>query len=298
MKTRAIITIDTEVRIRNRGLPDAFEVDVLGQIGAQAYGAHWIADLLTSHDLPGVFFLDVFGSTLFGQPRYRELCDRLLGAGHSAELHTHPDQAYDLKRLHMHEYSLEEQIQILRDGVALLKQWTGELPCAHRAGRYGANQDTLKALKTIGIDLDSSFFYGRADCKLNFTRTNAPFVSDGIWELPVTAVAEPITKLGFRLPFCTRALWARYQKLDVNCMTPVQLCRSVLEVCGTVPYVILFMHSFSFIRREAVGAVPDEGAIASLKAMLQLLSSRTIEVITFQQAREELRAELPASAAV
>jgi hypothetical protein len=92
MKTKALITIDTEVRIRNRGLPDAFEVDVLGQIGEQSYGTRWIAERLAEHGFSGVFFLDVYGSKLFGKPRYQRLCERLLRADQTIELHTHPDQ--------------------------------------------------------------------------------------------------------------------------------------------------------------------------------------------------------------
>ncbi|PYK99721.1 MAG: hypothetical protein DME19_07715 [Verrucomicrobia bacterium] len=288
MQTKVIITIDTEVRSRNRDLPDPFDRDVLGRLQGNNYGACWIADLIKNHGFTGVFFLDVHGCAKYGENRYRELCERLLNGGHSVQLHTHPDQMYDPQRRHMHEYSLAEQKAIIREGMVLLKDWTGKVPLAHRAGRYGANEDTLKALETNGIYLDSSFFYGRADCKLPFGNSNDPFKAHGVWEVPVTVAAEPITKLGFRFPFWTRLLWKRYQKLDVNCMDAKQLCRSVMEVYGKVPYLITFLHSFSFVQRRPTGFVTDDAAIEAFQSLLRLLAEKNIPVTTLDKIAGEL----------
>lgn len=283
MESKVIITIDTEVRSRNRDLPDPYEQDVLGHLPDVPRGAFWLADVMETHGFAGVFFLDVYGSAKYGADRYHALCDRLLEGGHSIELHTHPDQKYDPKRRHMHEYTLAEQTDIVRDGIGLLQAWNGKRPMAHRAGRYGANEDTLKALHTNGIYLDSSFFYGRADCKLPFANSNAPFKSHGIWEVPVTVAPEPVEKLGFRFPYWTRHLWRHYQKLDVNCMPALQLCRSVQELYGKVPYIITFLHSFSFARRTSTGFVIDDQAISSFQAMLKLLADKQMAVVTFEQ---------------
>lgn len=286
METKLLITIDTEVRSPDRA--DAFEHDVLGCTQSNPRGAYWIAELLTSYRMAGVFFLDVYGSGRFRNAPYRELCDRLSSGGHSIELHTHPDQMYDPERFSMHEYSLADQITIIREGKALLQEWTGKTPTAHRAGRYGANEDTLKAIHANGIYLDSSFFYGRANCKLPFGNSNDPFQSHGIWEIPVTVAPEPVEKLGFRFPFWTRHLWRHYQKLDVNCMTGPQLCRAVTELNGQVPYIITFLHSFSFTRREPTKFVPDEPAIAAFQALLEHLVKKEIPVVTFEQVAAEL----------
>src|SRR5438874_9068852 len=178
MQTKVLITIDTEVRTPDRH--DAFDHDVLGQSKSNSRGAYWIADQLKTYGFTGVFFLDVYGRGRFQGAPYRELCERLLEKGQDSQLHTHPDQMYDPKRRSMHEYSLAEQSRIVRDGVALLKDWTGKSPIAHRAGGYGANEDTLKALQANGISLDSSFFYRHENCRLPFANSNAPFQSNGI----------------------------------------------------------------------------------------------------------------------
>jgi peptidoglycan/xylan/chitin deacetylase (PgdA/CDA1 family) len=289
METKVVITIDTEVKYPL--IEDPFDRDVAGNVPGISYGAYWIADLLQKHGFRGVFFLDVCGSSKYGADRYRVLCSRLLAASHTIELHTHPDQMYDPKRRHMHEYSLADQETMIRDGMALLKDWTGKVPTAHRAGRYGANEDTLKALRANGIDLDSSFFYGRANCKLPFGNTNAPFQAHGVWEIPVTMAAQSIEKRGFRFPGWTRRFWKRYQKLDVNCMTAKEICRSINELSGHIPYIIIFLHSFSFIRRDPSGFVPDERALESFRAMLRLLTEKKMSVITCDEILTELAVE-------
>ena len=284
MQTKVLITIDTEVRTHGR--PDAFDHDVAGRSQSNSRGAYWIADQLKSYGFAGVFFLDVYGSGRFRGAPYRELCEGLLERGQDIQLHTHPDQMYDSKRRNMHEYSLAEQTGIVRDGMALLKDWTGKSPIAHRAGSYGANEDTLKALRVNGILLDSSFFYGRANCKLPFGNSNSPFKSHDVWEIPVTIAPEPVEKLGFRFPFWTRHFWKRYIKLDVNAMCPIQICRSVRQLHGAIPYMITFLHSFSFMRWKT--DEPDERAIASFHSLLRLLADMEIPVVTFEQIAAEL----------
>jgi len=281
MQTKVIITIDTEVADHDG--PDAFDRDVLGCTPRNPRGAYWIAEQLKRSQLPGVFFLDVYGKGRYREARYEELCNRLLECGHDIQLHTHPDQMYDPNRFNMYQYSLEDQTGIIRDGMALLKEWTGKLPVAHRAGRYGANVETLKAIKANGIYLDSSFYYGRENCKLPFANSNAPFMTDGIWEFPVTIVPEPVVKCGFRFPEWSRHFWWRHQKLDVNTMNPRQLCRSVMELYGKIPYITTFLHSFSFARRGLHRYEPDEAAIAAFQALLQLLVAENIPVVTFEQ---------------
>jgi hypothetical protein len=191
----------------------------------------------------------------------------------------------------MHEYSVAEQKAIIREGMALLKDWTGNLPIAHRAGRYGANEDTLKALETNRIYFDSSFFYGRADCKLPFGNSNEPFKAHGVWEIPVTVAPEPIQKLGVRFPFWTRHLWKHYQKLDVNCMLAPHLCRSVMELVGRLRFIITFLHSFSFTRRTPSGFEPDQAAISAFQSLLRLLAEKQVPVVTFEQIAVELIAD-------
>jgi len=286
IETKAIITIDTEVRYPRIG--DPFNRDILGQFNGFCHGVYEIANDLSAQGLRGVYFLDVHGAACYGEGRYVEMCDRLQSKGHSIQLHTHPDQMYDPRRRHMHEYSIEEQTNIILEGIGLLKKWTGKTPIAHRAGRYGANEDTLKALNINGIHLDSSFFYGRADCKLSFNRSNDPIMSCGVWEIPVTVVPEPVEKLGMRFPRWTRKFWRNFAKLDVNGMSGQQLCQAVMEVWGKTPFVVIFLHSFSFIRRNPTGFVLDREAVDSFRSLLRMLADEQLAVATFEEVATKL----------
>ena len=284
MLTKVLVTIDTEVAYAN--CPDPFERDVLGGANVNPYGTYWIADQLKLHGFPGLFFLDVYGAELYGESRYNALCDRLLSAGHDVQLHTHPHQMYDRGRRYMHQYSLPEQNTIIRDGIALLSKWTGKRPVCHRAGSYGADENTLRALHRNGIPLDSSFFFRRNNCELRFPDPNAPAQACGVWEIPVTVAREPVEKKGIRLPYWTRHFWARYMKLDVNSMDESQLARSIHQLQGRVPYIITFLHSFSFIRYSTSG--PDEFALRSFQSLLRLLAHEDIPVITSEQIAGDL----------
>ena len=62
-------------------------------------------------------------------------------------------------------YSFNEQVEILEHGIDCLKRWGAGKPIAHRAGAYGINIDTIKALKKVGIYIDSSMFFGHENCK-------------------------------------------------------------------------------------------------------------------------------------
>lgn len=285
METKVIVTIDTEVRIPER--PDAFEHDVLGTSAANSRGAYWIADKLRSYGFPGVFFLDVYGRDRYGEAGYQELCHYLLDKGHAIDLHTHPHQMYDIERFYMHQYTLDEQRRIVRDGLAMLRDWTGSTGISHRAGGYGANLDTLTAIRENGIRLDSSHYYARPDkCKLPFGPSNAPFEANGVWQIPITIAREPIVKRGYRFPFWSRHLWYHHQKLDVNTMRPKQLCLAIEEQLGKIPYIITFLHSFSFIQRYE--DVVHEKALTGFQSMLELLAEKRIPVITFDQVATEL----------
>ena len=102
----------------------------------------------------------------------------------------------------------------------------------------------------------------------------------------MTIAPEPVEKLGFRFPFWTRHFWKRYIKLDVNAMCPIQICRSIRKLNGRISYMIIFMHSFSFMRWKT--DEPDERAIVSFQSMLRLLADMGIPVVTSEHIAGEL----------
>lgn len=288
MNTKVLITIDTEVRNEGRHLEDAFDRYVLGKVNnGDTYGCFWISDEIKKHGLVGDYYIDVYASAEFKNMPYAELCRRLLDEGHSLQLHTHPDRMYDRNRLNMHEYSLVEQTEIISTGISLMKQWTGKRPVGHRAGRYGADENTLIALQKNKLLYDSSFFFRRENCKLSFPNSNEPSIKHGVVEVPVTTVKVPIIKKGFRFPQWTIPIWRLYYKLDVNAMSGEELCRAVLSLKGKVPYIVTFLHSFSFVKRTADGFAVDEKSVNSFKSLLSMLEKKNIPVITLDDVKDD-----------
>ena len=74
----------------------------------------------------------------------------------------------------MWQYSVDEQTEIVNFGKQKIKEWIGIDALAHRAGGYGADDNTMQALKFNDIFIDSSFFYKNENCKINYDYISHP----------------------------------------------------------------------------------------------------------------------------
>src|SRR4051812_32464009 len=159
---RVVFTIDVE---SNVSYPLPQQLDAVCEGGA-ACGLMEIVRMLKDRGLAGTFFLNVYEHSWWGEAAMRDLTVKLQTAGQDVALHTHPS-VYDPARSEMHQYSLDEQTSIVRDGTRLLSSWTGLPVVAHRAGAYSADERTLESLKRNGLSVDSSFFWEYPNCRLN-----------------------------------------------------------------------------------------------------------------------------------
>ena len=243
--TKIIITIDTEVGEKAKFVKDGFEKFVMGKIGNEYYGVPKIVEILDEFGFKAEFFVDIYEYKFFGEGKYKNLCKTLHENGHGVQLHTHPSYAYDIHRINMYEYSLEEQIKIVAEGKELIKKWTGEYPVAHRAGNYGANNDTLTALKENNIKIDSSFFNRQKNCKIQLSTVNNPIFYNGVLEVPITVIKRHPKLLGIPIPIKTN--WA---KLDINWLNYQELKKAILSLSYKCNCIVCFLHSSSFILRD------------------------------------------------
>jgi hypothetical protein len=240
-----------------------------------------LLDLLDQHNVKAVFFASVFEHCLFGKNAIRKALKYLDAKGHDVQLHTHPYWCYG--REHMWQYSLDEQIEIINNGCELFKEWFGRYPIAHRAGAYGINQDTLKALRHNDIFIDSSMFHKRQNCKVSWSR-NQITEKDGTLEIPVTGFYKEkflnlkLLKIKYRKKFI---------KTDIDWCSNEELLYFVDEAKkNNIKVVNFFMHSYSVLKYDEKFKRFDRNEIA-LQNLNRCLSTwaqdNQIRFITLQE---------------
>jgi len=273
---KIIITIDTEVGEKAKFSEGAFEKFVLGRIEKEEYGVSKIAEMLNNYNFKGEFFVDTYEGNFFGEQNFADLCTNLDNQGHGVQLHTHPSFAFDINRNYMHQYTIDEQIKIIREGKRKIFSWIQKNPIAHRAGGYGANIDTIKALESNSILMDSSFYYNHPNCKIHLPDIHEPFFIGDVLEIPISTLNhQQFLSWAFYL------LYKRYPKFDVNYLNSFFMNTSIQKYHST--YITLFLHSSSFIRRsknnrDVIGL--NKGALNVFSNVLSFISEKNYEVIS------------------
>jgi hypothetical protein len=281
-----IITVDVETTKRGDqvlALPEQVNAVCAGNISC---GLQEMVRMLNVRGLSATFFLDVYEYKEYGQPALEAIAKWFDKSGQDVELHTHPQWAYDGKRNMMFQYSLEEQTRIIREGKDLLQKWTGDPVVVHRAGAYSADENTLKALIANGIPYDSSLFFGSADSRINSfdMRKNALSMYGPLYEFPVTVYRKnELPSFGSDyLPS-----HSRIRKYDINWFGDQSEAQKALEeaIRLKMDFVILFLHSFSFIKGgDGTGKmVADVDAIKRFGEVLDGVRSRGLKTSTFRE---------------
>jgi peptidoglycan/xylan/chitin deacetylase (PgdA/CDA1 family) len=229
-----LLTCDTEIGETPGDLSDPFGILIEGNVKGQKVGYSLINQIASKYGAVITHFVDVYPALIYGKNRYRRLCEQILTDGHQLELHTHPASFFDPQRKWMYQYSLEDQKKILVEGKDRIFRWTGQEAFAHRAGGYGADDQTLVALVQTGFQMDCSYFANQPKCKVSPEKTNSCFQRSGIWEIPITVCqtlgAHSLSKLDWRYSLSSRdILIAISQAPDESVIT-------------------LFLHSFNFLR--------------------------------------------------
>ena len=206
------VTIDVECReeryAKSLLLPAAgYDLRVFGRFANQRreLGIAFIMGELEAAGIKGTFFVDPFGARSFGLDELSTVCRAIRERGHDLQLHAHPRQteAFWITRMRkppsdmMADYSVEEQSDILRDGMDLLERCgvpRSEI-LAFRAGHFAANNDTWRAMRKNGLLISSSYnpCYFRHGCRIAWPRLEPSLFQTGrgVWELPVSNFKEP-----------------------------------------------------------------------------------------------------------
>lgn len=203
--TSLLITVDTELSSSLHRGGASVQDNVARSIWAEtpdgAFGIGWQMDLLDRHGLKGVFFLDPMPALVHGRDFLGAIVGAIVSRGHEVQLHIHTEwlewvdnsPVGGRRGRNIGDFALDDQITLLRLARTLLEEAGAPPILAFRAGNFGANDDTLRALATIGILWDSSVnpaYLGR-ECAIGMAADQiAPARRFGMAELPVSGIAD------------------------------------------------------------------------------------------------------------
>ena len=207
MTTSLYITIDTEYsfglarRMGGQGREENFARNILGQVPGGALGIHYQMDRFDAHGLEAVFFVDPMPALVWGVEAIAQVVGPIVARGHDVQLHLHSEwlelagAASPLKGrtgVNLREFSFEEQCILLDYARGVLTAAGAPAPVAFRAGNYGANDDTLRALAELGIGYDTSHPPGiaQSECRISLGADDRRVVCHhGTIEVPIGCIA-------------------------------------------------------------------------------------------------------------
>ena len=174
--SKLYITIDTEysagLALRDpAGRAENFARSIACQTPQGAVGLDYQMDWFDRHGIKAVFFVDPAPALIWGQAAIDDVVGPVIQRGHDVQLHFHSEwlelagSANPLRGKtgrNIKDFAFEDQCTLLDWGSEVLIKAGAPRPVAFRAGNYGANDDTLRALATLGMTHDSSHAPGIA----------------------------------------------------------------------------------------------------------------------------------------
>jgi len=232
---QVIITVDTE---GHDGV-DPIKHLIWGKtVDGDECGINRIMDICERFSAKILFFVDIAEAWDYGKEKIADVIRHIRGRGHDVGIHVHPDHMADKNRLFLWEYTKEDQYEIIKKCTDLYMEVLGERPLAFRAGKYGANNETLDILDELGYRIDFSQFYGQKWCGINPpVAITVPQKIKDLIEIPVTVFRS--LKLGKK---------TRYDKLDAA-MDSSEYKHIMTQISSDKRDIVvsLFYHSFSML---------------------------------------------------
>ena len=205
--TCVYITIDTEYSsglVGDLGAADRadnFARSIACVTPAGPAGITHQLEVFARHGTRAVFFVDPMPALVWGVAAIEDILAPILAAGQDVQLHCHTEWlalagaanplASKRTGTHLFDFPLEEQAQILAFARDTLMAAGAPAPVAFRAGNYGADDDTLRALTALGIAYDTSHCpalpYGASRISLG-PRHRDPLHHMGLTEVPVGSI--------------------------------------------------------------------------------------------------------------
>ena len=285
MQTDVFITVDTEMSPRSddwraTALAADMDRDIYGVTSDGEYGLRYQLDFLDRFDLKATFFVESLFASAVGPSRLQEIVALIRSHRHDVQLHVHPEWLQwmpepvvrETRSQYLKQFTADEQLALIRLALDNLHVAGVDSVCAFRAGNYGANFDTLRALSRLGLRFDTSynFPYLATQCGLLLPEPLLqPRCLEGVIEYPITFFEDwPWHPRHLQLTACSIA--------------------EIIHVLSEAhrhgrQSVVLVSHSFEFLRdRKAPGKPlrPDKTCIARFERLCRFLAEHRAEFRT------------------
>ncbi len=252
--TRVYITIDTEYSSGlNTGSCPAERADNYARSIAcitpdGPAGITHKLSLLEEFGQKAVFFVDPMPALIWGVSAIEDIVGPIVAAGQDVQLHCHTEWlalagsnnllASGRIGNNLADFPLDDQIEILAYARDMLIAAGAPPPVAFRAGNYGANDDTLRALDAVGLIYDSSHTPALPDaCRISLgPEDRDPVVHHGIIEVPVGTIGT---------------LGGGQRHAQITALTLEEMLAAVRHACANRrESFVLVSHSFELMNRR------------------------------------------------
>lgn len=252
--TAVYITIDTEyssgfaARAGVLARAGNFARSIACETPEGAVGVAYQLEMFDCYGLKAIFFVDPMPALLWGVAAIEDVVGPIVARGHDVQLHLHTEwlvlagSANPLGSkvgTNIKDFALEDQCLLIDRARALLVSAGAPAPIAFRAGNYGANDDTLRALAECGLRYDTSHCPGIADslCDISLEPDDRqPLHHRGVIEVPIGCIA------GFG---------GRRRHAQVTALTAEEVLAAVRHARRySIPSFTLVSHSFELLSRD------------------------------------------------
>ena len=270
--TKILITVDTELSARFHhlgiGRDQNFASSILGRCSAGDFGIAWQMDQMERRGLSGIFFIDPLPALVYGEAWLADVVGPVVARGHEVQLHIHTEWLAWAKDSpvegrtgqNLADFSYEDQHVLLGVAAALLVCAGAPQLTAFRAGNYGADDNSLRALASLGLRWDSSVNapYLGTTCRIGLETDQVSAVArHGIVELPVGGIHDSGKRIR---PAQVCALSAREMSDALN-----------HAAAGAHPAFVVVTHSFEMLSRDRQR--PNGSVIARFEAMCDAIAA-------------------------
>jgi hypothetical protein len=267
-----LITVDTELSAgrQSRGL-DAranFESSILGRTAQGDFGVGWQMDRLEAHGLKGVYFVDPMPALVHGEALIADIVGPIVARGHEVQLHAHTEWLEWAKSSpvdgrqgrNIGDFGLDDQIALLGLARDILVRAGAPAPSAFRAGNYGADDNSLKALAAIGIGWDASVnaAYLGHPCRVSFPadRVTAAAIG-GVTELPVAGLYDRP---------------GHFRPAQICAISAAEMRAALRHTATAEPFAFsIVTHSFEMLSRDRLR--PNRAVMARFEALCRTIAT-------------------------